>query len=341
MSYKILIVDDEPANLRMLERLFRNDYKVVTASSGIEALEFLLEHDIAVIISDQRMPAMTGIEFLKRAAEMRPNTVRIILTGYTDVNALVEVLNSGIVYKYVTKPWVNVDLQQTVKKALEHHETVKAQHQLRLQNERLEARFKTTLENFVQMVARLLDLKEPNIYGHVCRTRDYATAIGQQLDLAPEDLEQISMAALLHEFAHAHIPNEILFKTTEMTVEEYRILIDNFERELQILAGIPALEEVASVIRSLHERFDGNGYPDRFGGEQIPLHARIVTIADAYDQLTFPRHSQSRLTPDDAILRLELSAGKQFDPALVNILRHLKSTGQVHEIQAEAELILV
>src|SRR5215210_6797600 len=99
MTYKILIVDDEPANLRLLERLFRREYQVISAESGSEALELLKRHDIALIISDQRMPFMTGIEFLKFAAQMRPQTVRIILTGYTDVNALIESINSGIVYK--------------------------------------------------------------------------------------------------------------------------------------------------------------------------------------------------------------------------------------------------
>ena len=114
MDYKILIVDDEPANLRLLERLFRRDYQIISAASGLEALELLKLHNIALIISDQRMPGMTGIEFLKQAAEMRPATVRIILTGYTDVNALVEAINSGVIYKYATKPWVNEDLKQTV-----------------------------------------------------------------------------------------------------------------------------------------------------------------------------------------------------------------------------------
>jgi response regulator RpfG family c-di-GMP phosphodiesterase len=118
MTYKILIVDDEPANLRLLERLFRRNYEIITATSGTEGLELLRQHDAAVIISDQRMPGMTGVEFLKLAAEMRKHTLRIILTGYTDASALVEAINSGVVYKYVTKPWNNDDLQQTVALAL-------------------------------------------------------------------------------------------------------------------------------------------------------------------------------------------------------------------------------
>jgi DNA-binding NtrC family response regulator len=141
MSYqKIIVVDDEPANLRLLERLFRNDYEVVTAESGEEALRLLNQHDAALLITDQRMPGMTGVELLKHTATVRPHMVRIILTGYTDVETLVEAINSGHVYKYVTKPWNNDELRLTVSRALEHYETNKARHELEMINHRLTAR---------------------------------------------------------------------------------------------------------------------------------------------------------------------------------------------------------
>jgi DNA-binding NtrC family response regulator len=140
MSHKIMIVDDEPANLRLLEKLFRHDYQVVMAASGAEALSLLEQHDVALLITDQRMPNMTGIELLKRTAGLRPHMVRIILTGYTDVDALVEAINCGQVYKYVTKPWNNDDLRTTVNRALEHYETNRARHEYELANRRLIAR---------------------------------------------------------------------------------------------------------------------------------------------------------------------------------------------------------
>ena len=115
MSYKILIVDDEPANLRTLVRLFRDEYQVLTAGSGAEALQLLGQHDFALLITDQRMPGMTGIELLKNTVLLRPRMVRMILTGYTDVEALVEAINCGEVYRYVTKPWNNDELRLTVK----------------------------------------------------------------------------------------------------------------------------------------------------------------------------------------------------------------------------------
>ena len=104
MNDKILIVDDESANLRLLARIFRRDYQVLSANSGSEALELLKAHEVSLIISDQRMAGMTGVEFLKRAAEMRPHAIRIILTGYTDVETLVEAINSGVIYNMSASP---------------------------------------------------------------------------------------------------------------------------------------------------------------------------------------------------------------------------------------------
>src|SRR6266478_9203058 len=142
MTYKIMIVDDEPANLRTLLRLFRQEYQVITAESGAEALTLLQQHDVALMISDQRMPQMTGIELMKKAVEVRPQMVKILLTGYTDVGALIEAINSGLVYRYLTKPWNNNDLRTTVSRALEHYESMKSKHLLGMENERLRARLR-------------------------------------------------------------------------------------------------------------------------------------------------------------------------------------------------------
>jgi DNA-binding NtrC family response regulator len=146
MTYKIMIVDDEPANLRVLERLFRPDYQVVSAPSGAEALALLEQHDVALLISDQRMPAMTGIELMMKTVPIRPQMVKILLTGYTDVGALIEALNSGLVYRYLTKPWNNDDLKLTVSRALGHYEMMKVKHLLGMENERLRARLQQISE---------------------------------------------------------------------------------------------------------------------------------------------------------------------------------------------------
>ncbi|BDI18417.1 hypothetical protein ANSO36C_42190 [Nostoc cf. commune SO-36] len=124
---KILVVDDEPDNLDLLYRTFYRDYKVLRANSGPAALDLLAqEGEVAVIISDQRMPMMSGTEFLSLTATQYPDIIRIILTGYTDVEDLVEAINAGKVFKYVTKPWEAEELKGVVRQALDTHNVLKA-----------------------------------------------------------------------------------------------------------------------------------------------------------------------------------------------------------------------
>ncbi len=123
---KMLVVDDEPDNLDLLYRTFRRDFQVLKAESGVRALEMLAaEGEVAVIISDQRMPEMKGTEFLSRTVPQFPDTMRIILTGFTDVEDLVEAINSGQVYKYITKPWDPNELKAVVQRAAETYELLK------------------------------------------------------------------------------------------------------------------------------------------------------------------------------------------------------------------------
>ncbi len=122
MKHSILCVDDELDNVEALERLFRKKYKVYKATSGEAALKILAEHPVTVIISDQRMPNMTGVEFLTQSTEIVPNAIRILLTGYTDINSVIAAINSGQIYRYVTKPWDSVDLENAIDKAVERYE---------------------------------------------------------------------------------------------------------------------------------------------------------------------------------------------------------------------------
>lgn len=142
----ILVVDDEIDNLDLLKRTFRREYNVHTANSAQEALKMLEGREFAVIVSDQRMPEMTGVELLQKAREKYPYTIRILLTGYTDINALVDAINMGHVYRYVTKPWSREEIVMTVKRAVEHYETTKQNfrllEELKVKNEELENNYK-------------------------------------------------------------------------------------------------------------------------------------------------------------------------------------------------------
>jgi DNA-binding NtrC family response regulator len=130
MKHCILAVDDEPANLRMLERLFHKDYRVLSAFGGQEALEILRREEVALIITDQRMPGMTGTELLKASMQTRPDVAKIILTGYTDPEALIEAINTTRVYKFISKPWEPAKLKEIVDEAIREHRKSLAQKQL-------------------------------------------------------------------------------------------------------------------------------------------------------------------------------------------------------------------
>ena len=121
MKPTILCVDDEIDNVEVLERTFRMSYNVITATSGLEALKILEQKEVAVIISDQRMPQMTGVEFLQKSIALRPDTIRILLTGYSDINSVIDAINTGQVYRYITKPWDIHDLKSTVARAIERY----------------------------------------------------------------------------------------------------------------------------------------------------------------------------------------------------------------------------
>ncbi len=314
-----MVVDDEPANLRMLERLFRNDYEVVTAASGAEALELLNRHDIALIISDQRMPGMTGIEFLKQAANMRPQTVRVVLTGYTDVSDLVEAINSCVIYKYITKPWVNTDLCQTVQRGLEFYETTKRQHWLAQENIRLETRLQTTVQGFVNAVREMIALKRPDLADHSRRTSNYAALIGEQFNLPPQEMEELIFASLLHEVSHIRMPIEIDFSPSSLSADRYREMRIKYETGLRVISSVPDLQDVATIISYQHERFDGKGLFHGLDGEKIPFSSRILAVANAFDEINSGRKPELFCTDEEAADWMRERAGTQFDPHIVEV----------------------
>lgn len=320
MNHKILIVDDETVNLRLMERLFRRAYDVVTALSGKEALELLGQHDVALIISDQRMPGMTGIEFLKCAAEMRRHTVRIILTGYTDINALVEAINSGVVYKYVSKPWLNEDLLQTVKRGIEVYEANKRLHRLSSNNERLSAELKSAQTAFVRLAATALGARSEKALEHALLTADYSVAVGERLlCLAPGEIEQLSLAAQLHSIGQIGIPNNVFFNKTDFSDEEGLVYVEQTEK---ILAGFPEMDDIAVAVLHHRENFDGSGSPAGLSGQRIPLFSRIIAVAAAFAEMV----GHSSVPSDKAINKLLEESGKLYDPVVINALQQVAAS---------------
>ena len=316
MTYKLLIVDDELPNLRLLERLFRRDYTCLTASSGAEAIKLLEQHDVAVVITDQRMPQMTGIELLKETSDLRPHMVRILLTGYMDVEALVEALNSGLVNTYLSKPWNNEDLKRRVGRAIEHYERNKGRNTLVLTNERLTERLKQIPLDFVQVLGETLKAQDQYKYDHGVRVARYSSFMGERLGLSEAAAVDLAGAASLHEMGGIEAPNTEQLQPSPAGSDPGSTLQP--ERAARILTHVPELRDVAEIIRFYQENFDGTGSPRNLVGEQIPLSSRILRVAHEYDHMTSPRNSARPLTHAEALANLTKHSGKVFDPIVVH-----------------------
>lgn len=335
MKYKLLIVDDEAANLRLLNRLFSQEYQCLTASSGMEAIRLLEQHDVAIVITDQRMPGMTGIDLLKQTAARRPHMVRILLTGYTDVEALVEAINSGLVYMYLTKPWNNDDLKFRVRRAIEHYENNRKGNSLALANDRLLIRLKEIKLSIVGSLAEMSANRSADVHAHALRVHRTTSAIGEKMGLCDEEREDLAAAALL-----SHL-GQVNFSRRPSAPGVSKATSSSEESEAKLLASIPELGNVADILSSLRENFDGSGSPRGARGEQIPIAARILRIADEYNSILRPKASVATMTHEEAMRFLSQRAGKQFDPEVIAVIQHLDSEVLAHEAYASQSSELI
>jgi putative two-component system response regulator len=330
MKYKLLIVDDELPNLRLIERLFAAEYECLSASSGPEAIRLLEQHDVAIIITDQRMSEMTGIDLLKRTAQLRPHMVRILLTGYTDVEALVEAINCGLVYMYFTKPWNNDDLKLKISRACEHYENNKKRNSLLSANDRLLQMLKETKLAVVTGLADMLRSRDQSEYDHAIRVNGYAIAIAERMALSAEEVEELSAAALLHNLGQKDLFGN---RPTSMrrSDEQSTVASEHSECEARLLAAIPELGNVKDIIRLKRENFDGTGFPGGLKADQIPSASRILRVADEYDSLIQPTASLAPMRHDEAMQFLIQRSGKQFDPKFNEIM------SSIHGVAAPAQ----
>lgn len=330
MTYKLLIVDDELPNLRLLERLFRHDYQVLTASSGHEAIKLLEQNDVATIVTDQRMPEMTGIELLKKTEELRPHMVRILLTGYTDVEALVEAINCGLVYMYVSKPWNNDDLKLRISRAMDHYGHNKRGYSLELNNTRLQGRVEQLKIGFVRTIAEALKSRDKWIYDHSVRMSQFVDRVCLGLNLSEAETVQISGAATLHDIGALCNSVGVACCAGCSNSEAFRLAQRQTEDGAEMLLSMPEFEAVAEMIRFQHESYDGSGKPRGLIGDQIPLGSRIMRVAAEYDFLTSPV-SNSPVSHSQAIASMRQRAGRELDPEIVQIFAELTFDGLFSE----------
>jgi response regulator RpfG family c-di-GMP phosphodiesterase len=266
---------------------------------------------------------MTGIELLKRTARLRPHMVRILLTGYTDVEALVEAINSGLVYMYITKPWNNDDLKLRVNRACEHYQQNKARHSLADANQRLLLRLDEIKLSIVTSLTEMLRVRDKHAYSHALRVRNCTLMLAEKMGVSDEEKAELSVAAMLLDLdldlGRADISRRAASTRMSMLEETNHA---HSKCEALLLQAIPELGNVAEIVRSHRENFDGTGKPGGLKAEQIPLLCRILRLADEYDQMVLPKASPP-MTHDEAMRFLSQRSGKQFDPVVIEVLAQL------------------
>ena len=313
-KHTILLVDDEENNLQLLKRTLRGQYELLTATNGKQALEVVAEHskDIALIVTDQRMPEMSGTDFLKQVANEYPNIVKILLTGQADTEIMVESINECQIFQYILKPFDPIDLTETIKNGINKYDLANNKNEM-LKDLR-ELFYKT-----IKSISSALDAKDQYTHGHSLRVTLYSLILATELGLDKTMLEEIETAGLLHDIGKVGIPQRILCKPGKLTDEEFEIMKSHPEQGEQIVKKIKKLGIISNWLKAHHERWDGKGYPQGLKGEEIPISARIITLADTYDAMTSTRSYRQALSHETAIAEIERCAGSQFDPKLAEL----------------------
>ncbi len=326
--FTLLFVDDEPDIVDSLHRSFRKGYKILTATSGHEAIELIKAHSVDLIISDQRMPGLTGDAVLKAAKELQPNAIRILLTGYSDLESLVKCVNEAGIYKYLTKPWEPEDLKLTVTRALEH---LDLDRRLKLASEHL----KDAYQDAVTMLSFACEGKDEDTGFHVQRVQHFAEALAREMGLSEEESLHMGVMSILHDVGKLNIPDAILKKPARLDPDEWAVMQKHAEHGVRILGSNPFYEVAREIAGGHHENWDGSGYPLRLEGEETPLSARVVRVADVFDALTSRRPYKEPWPVEAALDILREQSGKLFDPVIVTAFLRLHVAGTIDRILEE------
>lgn len=307
MSENVLFVDDEEYILTALERVCADaeDIRALTASSAEEALQILRDEDIAVLVTDHRMPVTTGTDLLKLAKAISRQTVKILMTGYADLPTAIEAINSCEVFRFIVKPWDNDGLLDTVREGVSRYRLMQS---LRREDEAV-----------FRSLGQTIELKDRYTKGHCDRVARYALMIAEALKLPEEEQDSIKQGSWLHDCGKIGIPESILNFEGELSALEFETIRKHplWGSEVAHQAELPTA--VINIILHHHERFDGSGYPHGLKGANIPIEARIVAVADTYDALTSDRPYHKAFQQQKALGILEGLKGSSLDAKLVDL----------------------
>jgi len=342
----VLFVDDERNILSALNRLFRPEgYRIFTADNGAAGLQILEREKIDLVISDMRMPHMDGAQFLGHVVQRWPDVVRLLLTGYSDIQSTVSAINKGQIYRYITKPWEDADIKLVVRNALEqkwlHEEKSRLEaltkqqnlelHELNLNLENkvaertreLNAAHESLVRSFgssIQIFSSVIELREAGVArGHARRIADQSRTLALHMGLSEQVAQDVFYAGLLHDIGKLGFGDALVNKPVEgLTLKEREEYIKHPVVGGAILMEMDPLQGAVPIIRSHHELWDGSGFPDGLHETDIPVGARILSVVNDYDDLQLGLLTKQVNSPVQARAYLERFKRRRYDPAVVD-----------------------
>ncbi len=338
----IFIVDDEePVRKALKSHLTEEGYRVIQSPGGSGLIEKLKGSSYELLICD--METVDGVDLLEFSREHADSAPVIMLTGDSDTSGTAEVVKRGA-FDCITKPLKKEDLLETIRKAFDWRDLLLRNRRLevKLQSLKMALEFKVderTRElsdrveklaadlrlaksaniQFVNVLAETIESNDRFTAGHCNRMRFLSVELGRLAGLTPEELDVIEYAALLHDLGNMNIPETILNKNGPLTEGECSEIRRHPTIGERMLRVIPLMEQVAGVIASHHESYDGTGYPKGLKGTDIPIMSRVIAVADAFDAMSSDRPYRKGLQLEVVLGELTRAAGTQFDPELVKI----------------------
>lgn len=325
MNDWILVVDDDASNLKMANYILgKAQMRVSCMKSGEAAVQFLAENRPDLVLLDIHMPGMDGFSTMQaiREKEQTADIPVIFLTADDDSNTEKKGLEVGAV-DFIKKPFVPEVLLLRVRHTIDlcrlqadlEHEVQKKTQEIAAQHEKLE---RISMQ-IVKALSGAVDAKDTYTNGHSLRVAEYSRELARRMGLSREMQDDIYMMGLLHDVGKIGVPDAIINKPARLTDDEYEVIKNHPVMGARILKNINDFPKLITGARWHHERYDGKGYPDGIAGEDIPVEARIIAIADAYDAMSSRRSYRDVLPQDIVRSEIENGTGTQFDPALTEI----------------------
>lgn len=326
MSDWILVIDDDISNLKMANRILCDaQMRVSCLKSGEEAIKFLQDNRPDLILLDVHMPGMNGFETLAavRENEATADIPVIFLTADDDSNTETKGLKAGAM-DFLKKPFVPEVLLLRVRHMIDlirlqadlSREVEKKTHEVTAQKEKME---KMSMQ-IVMALSGAIDAKDTYTNGHSTRVAEYSKRLAQRAGLSEQVQSDIYMMGLLHDVGKIGVPDAIINKPDRLTDEEYSIIKKHPVMGAEILKNITEFPKLITGARWHHERYDGKGYPDGISGEEIPMEARIIAVADAYDAMSSKRSYRDALPQTRVRAEVEKGKGTQFDPVFAQLM---------------------